>query len=62
MLFEDVGRGVWSSVVYCGCITSGLVACTQLPMSCTVHRFVIVTVTVPMVTSIPVTTYIRNMW
>ena len=25
MLFEDVGRGVWSSVVYCGCITSGLI-------------------------------------
>ena len=25
MLFEDVGRGVWSSVVYCSCITSGLI-------------------------------------
>ena len=25
MLFEDVGRGVWSSVVYCGCITSELI-------------------------------------
>ena len=25
MLFEDVGRGVWSSVVYCGCIPSGLI-------------------------------------
>ena len=25
MLFEDVGRGVWSYVVYCGCITSGVI-------------------------------------
>ena len=25
VLFEDVGREVWRSVVYCGCITSGLI-------------------------------------
>ena len=30
MLFEDVGRGVWSSVVYCGCITSGLILLVEV--------------------------------